>query len=248
MKIYSKFKDYYDIALQYGEQSDVVFERKMEHVAVKKTSDKKLTPLEAAANEVFQKLKNAAPYNFYIDKKFTFSPMMVVFCGKLYPGVHVRNHTQNTPAPIYDGCFYDLKSLATHLSKFGCDISEIKEEGFRWYQGQGKDKNKKPIENFFNFSGDESLASKLIEHNIITAVVTYYHNSQGENFTINLPLNEVEFFRKFDPWQAHQELSMYIGGVLAPESKPITVIADKYKVIEHGFDNMSFRKAPTKFK
>lgn len=248
MKIYSKFKDYYDIALQYGEQSDVVFERKMEHVAVKKTSDKKLTPLEAVANEVFQKLKNAAPYNFYIDKKFIFSPMMVVFCGKLYPGVHVRNHTQNTPTPIDDGCFFDYQSLQSHLEKFGCDTSEIKEEGFRWYGKQFKEKNKNPIETFFNKSGDDIFSSQLIEHKIVTAVVTYSYNSQGEHFTINLPLNEVQFFRKFDAWQAYQELSMYIGGVIAPESKPMTVIADKYKVIEHGFDNMSFRKAPTKFK
>ena len=71
-------------------------------------------------------------------------------------------------------------------------------------------------------------------------------NNEGYYFTSNLPLKEVEFFKKFDPWQAYQELSMYIGGVIAPESKPMIKIEDKYKIMEHGFDKMSFRKAPTK--
>lgn len=246
MKIYSKFKDYYDIALKYGEQSDIVFNRQTQDVSVNKFPEKKLTALESVAIDVFKKLQEISRYNFYIDKKFTFSPMMVVFCGKLYPGVHVRNLTQNTIAPVYDGCFYDIDGLQAHIGKFGCHISDIKEEGFKWYGRQLKEKNR--IENFFSFSGDESLASKLIEQKIITAVATHYYNSRGEHFTINLPLSEVDFFRKFDPWQAHQELSMYIGGVLAPESKPMVVIEDKYKVIEHGFDQMSFRKPPTKFK
>ncbi|MBC7475664.1 MAG: hypothetical protein H7263_15365 [Candidatus Sericytochromatia bacterium] len=251
MKIYSKFKDYYDIALVHGSQADLLFERKIENVDIRKNSrmNEKFTPLQLTGIKIAQEIKNLST-TYEVEKKFKFHPMMVIFCGKSYPGFHVTHESVGmsvVPVKTVDGCFYDMESLSSYLRKNGSNIADLKEEKrSRWntlYFGQ---RTSKKIEDFFSISGSNKFENDLLEHKIVTAVVTSYQNSEGEYFTINLPLREVNFYRKFDPWQAHQELSMYIGGVLAPDSKPIIKVADKCKIIGHGFDEMSFRKPPIK--
>lgn len=68
------------------------------------------------------------------------------------------------------------------------------------------------------------------------------YNAHNPKFFINPLLKDYEFFKVFDSFQAFQEVSMFMGGVLGAGEKEITVVADKYKIAQHGFDKFSFRK------
>jgi hypothetical protein len=69
------------------------------------------------------------------------------------------------------------------------------------------------------------------------------YNSMKPKFFINPLLKDYEFYKVFDTFQAFQEVSMFLGGVLGAGEKPISEVADKYKITQHGFDyKYSFRK------
>jgi hypothetical protein len=75
---------------------------------------------------------------------------------------------------------------------------------------------------------------------------THYYKKRNNNhhskFIVNPLLKNYEFYKVFDTFQAFQEVSMFIGGVLGAGEKEITVVADKYKITQYGFDKFSFRK------
>ena len=245
MKIQSRFKDYYDIGMGQGTQDDIVFERKTVSSIVKYEEFKKFTSLELLAIKMYKHL-HAISRNFHVDNRFNVSPFMVAFCGKVYPGIRVERkntHTFIEPEENIDSYFYDLESVEACLQKQKVSLKDAKTS--RWDELFGKS-DIKDLNELFKMTGSTQFENDLLNNKIVTAVVSSFLNNEGYHFTSNLPLKEVEFFKKFDPWQAYQELSMYIGGVIAPESKPMIKIEDKYKIMEHGFDKMSFRKAPTK--
>lgn len=66
-------------------------------------------------------------------------------------------------------------------------------------------------------------------------------NQHGYILTLNANLKNVDFFRVFDPFQAFQELSMYLGGLAVPQ-KTIPVLDDLTMRDIKGFDKFSFRK------
>lgn len=73
------------------------------------------------------------------------------------------------------------------------------------------------------------------------------YNNHHSKFFINPLLKDYEFYKIFDSFQAFQEVSMFMGGVLGKGEKEITEVADKYKITQHGFDyKWSFRKEPKK--
>ena len=66
----------------------------------------------------------------------------------------------------------------------------------------------------------------------------------SDALTIDPILKDYEFYKVVDAFQAFQEISMFIGGVLGRGEKEIIVVEDKYKIAQHGFDKWSFRKEP----
>jgi len=71
-------------------------------------------------------------------------------------------------------------------------------------------------------------------------------NRNVEKLIVNPLLKDYEFYKVFDSFQAFQEISMFMGGVLGRGEKEIIEVEDKYKITQHGFDKWSFRKEPQK--
>ena len=69
---------------------------------------------------------------------------------------------------------------------------------------------------------------------------------KDDAFIINPILKDYEFYKVVDAFTAFTELQMFIGGVLGVGEKEMVEIEDKYKIGQHGFDNWSFRREPTK--
>ena len=69
----------------------------------------------------------------------------------------------------------------------------------------------------------------------------------GPRLFLNPGLRELEFFRVRDAYQAYQQLSEFVGGVLQQPAAPAAQASDADRLRKHGFDEKrSFRKMPRK--
>lgn len=68
-----------------------------------------------------------------------------------------------------------------------------------------------------------------------------FDTNRGAVVTWNACLKPVEFFRKYPPFEAYQEIAMWLGN-LADPAKPIPAIDDVTMAEAKGFDKFSFRK------
>jgi hypothetical protein len=74
-------------------------------------------------------------------------------------------------------------------------------------------------------------------------VVVLSDNSSGEtNLVVNPILRGYQFASVIDPFQAFQELSMYVGNNLVSQMDPDVNIPDDLKRDSKGFDKWSFRR------
>ena len=67
----------------------------------------------------------------------------------------------------------------------------------------------------------------------------------GPRLFLNPSLQELEFFRVCDAYQAYQQISQFVGGVLQQPAAPTAQASDADRLRKHGFDQKrSFRKMP----
>ena len=148
---------------------------------------------------------------------------IVGFCGKLYPILK-----------IWDGdggvsmCFNADQALEVFKKR-----ENNKRYNWKWTANS--------LANFFSYSVDPP--HRYFDEYRCPIFVAKYQYREGE-VTINGNLKQVEFYRIFDPYQAFQEIAMYLGNQAQP-NKPIPEIDDKTMVEIKGFDpKWSFRKPP----
>jgi len=94
-----------------------------------------------------------------------------------------------------------------------------------------------------------------------TSVISQYHKLEDDalgfsinglcrekpGILVNPQLASVNFYKKFDAFQAFQMLERFIANDLAPkDERKDKPIPDKLKAESHGFNKMSFRKEPSK--
>jgi len=81
-------------------------------------------------------------------------------------------------------------------------------------------------------------------HPIFVAEQVYEKTCSGK-FVYDCSLKQYEFYRIFPPFQAFQEINMWLSNQASP-IKPIPEMTDKVKLESKGFDKWSFRKESTK--
>jgi hypothetical protein len=248
MRILSKFTDYYDGAQGLGTDASKVYVREtMENLVV--TRD--------LPNTVRMLSKGLAIKAYEGPKvQCTVRGKVVLFAGKVYRGLHivaghgvahglpdtrwvpgVKRHVLEEAHVFEPG--QALSLLAKYLpartldnSNWGHPVSLRKRVELELsQQGSGE---------LFDFASNNRIAIALY-------VSSAEHRTEEKVLVVTNPvLRDIEFYKVFEAWAAYQELDMYWGGILAPESRPMAQIEDKYRVEQHGFDKLSFRKAPTK--
>lgn len=81
----------------------------------------------------------------------------------------------------------------------------------------------------------------------IFMIVPHYHKSAY--IYTNPILKDYQFQKLFDQFQAYQTIRAYLGSVLTTNKEPVPLnVSDKDMIYKKGFDDKSFRKAPTKKK
>jgi hypothetical protein len=172
-------------------------------------------------------------------KKYQHSAYFIIgFCGKLYVGWKLYYEVKNIKYPFFKELIteitYDFDFMKTILDKgYGNNLEDSTNYVKTYNAIQLFRDLKAPV-----FVYDTDFKRTSLER---------YGYKNYEKFFINPLLKNYEFYKVFDAFQAFQEISMFMGGVLGRGEKEIVEVQDKYKITQHGFDyKWSFRKEPEK--
>ncbi len=246
MKIISNFKDYYDCIQGMGQDQTLLYVRNKKEIKYKEQPS----------------LPNVSCY--YRDKKFYNRSHTVGFCGKLYPILQIKffENTKNIalePPAVKIGlttCFNaeDVDNfMKDNLKNKDLELYFDKQyinTGWWRYDDKLKQITFKRI--FEEFNKHKDNYKELFEQYhcpiFIKTTANNLTNNRTKNeydakhkFIINGNLREVEFYKIFDPYQAFQEISMFLGNMASPE-KEIPKLDDVTMAEIKGFDKYSFRK------
>lgn len=233
MKIISPFKDYYDsvgklgynnIPIYIRKSSDTIFSRRSINWLTLFTPDKVNKPRYSQKDWCWVSSYDYSPYQR--AGIGTFSEKMILwFCGRGYPFIRRTTYKLGISQKIT----YHYKVINTYEEIFGEDIiPSWKREEFTFPEV------------------DDTQKDFLIDNKIVIALA--HMGPLGDHnriLTLNPCLKDFEFFRVKDAFSVYQEIEMFLGGVLS-NNPEVTTIPDKYKIGQHGFDKMSFRKYPEK--
>lgn len=236
MYIISKKKDYYDgVVGTMGIDKTIVYNRE-----IFETENRKNFPDFINKNKRNWKEMKEYPfsslglYSFnkeFIDKYSGYSYFIVGFCGKLYVGWKLYSDTFTTTI-TYD------KNLINKI---------LHPRGFTMNTDLSTDI--KIIESYdaLNVFREYNSPIFIYDSSIERTSVGKYSYGKNERFMVNPLLNDYKFYKLFDSYQAFQEISMFISGVLGNKEKKVIQVSDKNKIEQHGFDyKWSFRKKPKK--
>ena len=243
MYIIAKRKDYYDgVAGTTGIDKTIVYEREtteFEGEDMPKVFRRKgyYTNFRDRENNPFYRLSNSHIKKEYYKQFPHHSYFIIGFCGKLYVGFKLYSVNENTTE--YDNVIttitYDqnymieLFDKKTYNGHFQDNMNHVLQfDALEWFRDM-----KTPC-----FVYDQDYGRTHID------ITRYRWTDSHSKFIVNPLLKEYEFYKIFDAFQAFQEVSMFMGGVLGRGEKDIVEVADKYKIAQHGFDKWSFRKMP----
>lgn len=212
MKIVSDFSDFYDGVSRGFYSDDILF--------IRKTSE---APKEIAlyAQKYFNDL---FPYSSLLSGKYDSNRSLILdcelilFCGKTYPYIRARQIL-----PYVNKCFYSYASLLEYMRNDKQPIPSYL--------------IKQITEFFFSFCKMDCMDLN-VKFSTPIFKVTFDKTEESES---NPNLRASEFFKAVDTYQVYQELSMFIGGILAKSENEMVKISDKDKLLQHGFDKQSFR-------
>jgi hypothetical protein len=251
MRIISKERDYYDSVQREGQDQSVVFMRIR--------SDVNLKDLPPLAKSIFDQNGSITSFESK-EQKIELDTIRILFCGKLYGGIRARIHKKDQFGfdTIEFKTFYEFDELVNWLSSSGHEETEER----KYYRSTPTriktiDKLKaKKVHEFLAQQGLDVLMKEAIENRwiIVTASLDYdpdstrwYRHGWTHRIAINgSNLKDYQFFKLFDHRTAYQELDMFISGTLPQSTQMPIEIEDKYRIPQHGFDKMSFRKPKSK--
>ena len=185
--------------------------------------------------DIFLKLRNVAIKKEYYQSYPFNSYFIVGFCGKLYIGWKLYSKGKNIHTTCYEAITtitYDLKYIKKIFKLIGYNSNLIDDINNIWCYN-AIDLFRELDTPCFIYDSDYG------RNNIDTKA---YFNNSHPRFIINPILKDYAFYKILDSFQAFQEISMFLGGVLGNHEKEIVVVDDKYKIEQHGFDKWSFRK------
>lgn len=247
MRIFSKYHDYYDKALGFGADPNIIYERKEEDITelVKKQIGLK-DKLQKIHDDIFDfRMNRINSPELQITSK-----TIVLFCGKIYfcIGVTYKNEDKSSYHSTTTEFIYTMlmfRRVITYHSKIKLDVNAT--SGL--FDGKKRtlmtmDKRFKLL---FDKQGIESEVAKSLHFELDAPIIVInydlvYVHTKGFSVHKNKCLKSIEFFKIVNPFGAFQELSMFISGVMGGKSPTMIEVSDKDRISKHGFDKFSFRK------
>jgi len=243
MRIISEFHDYYDVGMSEGQDQSLIYQRR--------------PIVEVSKYYQFDTMHNSW-YRCSGDY-LKVRPLTIGFCGKLYKLLELNT-------PYGDNCSkkgrstrkwaYNLRDVDTYVRnnypKQYSDYldSSVQNKSWTKFQRQRdfdsyfngyKSKGQTPIQTLNN--SNKWILSWFEKYPIFVAEYRP-DNTVESRITYNAQLKSFEFYRIFDPYQAYQEIAMWLSNIAVP-IKPMPEIPDKIMLEVKGFDKFSFRKDPS---
>jgi hypothetical protein len=226
-------RDYYDSVLQFGRDEKVVLIRPKDlRIDNEKVEKRYGLTVDTQSFDPYS-LSNGSPIR-------RMRPITVVFCGNVYRELRLEIEGHRTDP--YHGY--------THRQTTVWSDSEL-EDVARKYKTEPPRRQRRYREAQKPYFGAEKVSeatmAKLIDDKISIMVSELDWYVQTPHWRVNPDiLKDVEFYRVMPPFIAHQELSMWVGGVLGAPQNPMVAISDEDRIAKHGFDEWSFRKPPSR--
>lgn len=231
-------KDYYDGGLAYGQDETLVFVRKKKSTT--EPTPAKTIPLKVPGKMSLRQANTRFSWMRSVEIKhknstYIFSPIYVWFAGKRHSGIFVEDIHDH---PKGNRTFWNVDSFKAFLAQIGAAMCTS-------YGARNDIIDDATIDAHFTSDGSNEEKEWLAANGIAIAILDrspyrddgWFFNTDG--------LKAVDFARHITPYEAFQELSMYVGGVIKRPEKPTVTITDS-KVLagKHGFNEWSFRKPP----
>ena len=236
-------KDYYDGVTGFDTDERRVFVR---------TNFNKAIPLEKGTG--YAAGSSGIRWDSYIvgdnglrQKDADLQELRIIFCGKLYKGVVRKESSYDNDTGIFSHTFktfWNPETINAELERQKAKIAEPRKE--LWFSKyRGNIVNTANLPDYFVPSDvGESDLKRLIDNNIVHSIgfknfgdrygeVRWYDNTDG--------LKLFGFAGVIDPWQAYQQIDMWLGSQLAKEEDNMVKLSDKEIIAKHGFDEVSFR-------
>jgi hypothetical protein len=215
--------DYYDSVGGYSEDDRVFIRQKPYSYDTKDTHEwvKLSLPLPPFSPHLFRENINS---------------MEVIFCGKHYFSLYFTESLHGSLTTTYIWNFKTFKKFI--------DEGIINFDDYRYrYYGDQKKKTLEIIEKAFT----PTLYVKdyeLINNGVVIAT------REGPNFNKEkdyiwsknpVGLKDIGFASVVPPWEAYQEIEMYLGTILVNDKDRMVNVSDKVKLSKYGFDKWSFK-------
>lgn len=260
MRIKSSFKDYYDKAMMYGQDS-LQYHRRPFFIQYKdvhgygfKSPNGLFNHTAIQKAKIIEDESNCPFYTNHFNSsnnEFDVQTYVIGFCGKLYQAFHCTLMTtygrKEEKYTLYN--IEDLdKFFETHFPK---ELNKYySQETVFYYEQDGlkglHSRFQKSIKDFERIYR-ETQWDRTVEILIETYRTPVFIRCPDNTVLINGILNPLEFWRVFDHFTTYQEISMFLSNIAAPE-KPIPQPSDIDMRDAKGFDKWSFRKESIKGK
>lgn len=263
MRIHSKFQDYYDSCLGYGIDEQCHYVRQ-----TKEVEDLASGRIKGEANEydlvrdikfprfTYDNDRWNGDRNSKIKECYT---RAVMFCGRMYYYLNFKVETKNQYGiSAYENIYcYSADDVGKVVAKYGSKKEKKtweKKDKDKWakYRRRWGDRdedryqlNKDDMARFFENQGFEKPEFMDIHHETgipVMKLAIAPYSAAGSKLVLNPVLKDFQFFRAVDAFQAFQELSMFISGVLGGQSPKMIEVSNEVKIHKAGFDKHSFRK------
>ncbi len=247
-------KDYYDGVTGFDTDERRVFVRSNLAKAEARTIDQ-VYPYET--DLVFENFKKTSRWR---TESADLSHIYVIFCGVLYRGLYRSESTYNTDSQSRSTtyhCFWDATSALEELKRQECQLYD---DEYRWKRyGSTIDQKRviaSTVDKFFEPQTlPQAITDILIAENIVHSIrlgnISGLKKSafNGNMYATDYPawydntdgLKTIGFARVVDPWQAYQQIDMWLGSQLAKEEDNMVQLSDNELIAKHGFDKVSFR-------
>jgi hypothetical protein len=245
--------DYYDGAMAYGQDRDLVFVRDNRIV------ENKDCPLEILYPHSLVRPNTKSRWEYRDGREmsaktgqFRVSDAVVYVAGKRYGGVRIER--------VFAGLNNQFNEVFWDFDKF---IDFIDPLGYKPYnpskwdiEYRGGDKYTELKQWFEVRDVTKEEMDWIVANNAAIAIPYQAADRRDDKWgkavydwhinpaTTEFGLKQMDFQKVMDPYTLFQELSMFVGGVLPRSGNPIVEITDnKIKIAKHGFNHpLSFRK------
>lgn len=238
MRIFSKFHDYYDPVAAHGHDDKVTYQRDTKEFKPSKEFKKVWALVTEPDVQTRDWRERYLPVEYVTGH-------LLIFCGKFYPAVSFLRRPDRLMYSL-DEMKEEARSIS-HLKFYG--------EANPWelftsdlYYGHERQRMAGAlacIERFLDWKGKEHESLTDLHRDAGTPILYGNNDSRhGWRYYENPELKKLGFQRIFPPFQAFQEIEMYVAGVMGGQAPPMVEVSNATRIAKQGFDKWSFRTPP----